>query len=140
MDILEKTLIRLMQSGHRMTSVRREILVVLAEADAPLTKTAITEALAARGLRPDRTTIYREMNFLVEADAVETVELGAGDMRYELHDGFHHHHLVCTNCDRITCYPLQNELEGLEQEIGKLADFKVTGHTLEFFGLCGHCR
>jgi len=140
MNRAERTLISLMQSGHRMTAVRREIITLLAESDAPLNKPEIAARLRSRGLQPDRTTIYREMNFLIANAEVETVELGRGELRYELKDAFHHHHLVCTKCEKVVCYPLNDELTAVEQEISRLADFKVTGHTLEFFGLCGQCR
>ncbi|HAX60950.1 MAG TPA: ferric uptake regulation protein, partial [Elusimicrobia bacterium] len=57
----------------------------------------------------------------------------------------HHHHLVCTNCGRIVDYTdfIDDEIELLqltEKGLSKKYNFKITGHLIQFYGLCDKCR
>ena len=57
----------------------------------------------------------------------------------------HHHHLICTNCNRIIDYTdfVDEEIKLLEQtEKGLLKkyNFKSTNHIIQFYGLCEKCQ
>jgi Fur family ferric uptake transcriptional regulator len=57
----------------------------------------------------------------------------------------HHHHLVCTGCNRIIDYTdFVNEevelLKQIEKRLSEKHDFKITKHMIQFYGLCQDCH
>jgi Fur family transcriptional regulator, ferric uptake regulator len=54
-------------------------------------------------------------------------------------EAHHHHHIVCEDCGRVShlevCLPA-----GLTGKVEGVSGFRVTGHHLEFQGLCAECR
>ncbi len=88
----------------------------------------------------NKTTVYRQLEKLVQSGAVQELEFGDGKKRYEAARDGHHHHLVCNNCHAVTCFELDNDLQDLEKKIRFKKGFKVMNHNLEFFGLCAKCR
>jgi Fur family ferric uptake transcriptional regulator len=83
------------------------------------------------------TSVYRALNQLVDDLHVKPLNFNDGQIRYELNNQrMHHHHLVCSKCERIqvldSCpfQPLLAQLEGT---------FQVHYHNFEVFGLCQSC-
>jgi Fur family ferric uptake transcriptional regulator len=94
------------------------------------------------------TTIYRTLDVLSNLGMIYKFDFGDGRARYELAEGpkgaHHHHHLVCTNCNRVVDYAdfIDKEVELLkETEKGLQAkyNFKITSHVIQFYGLCEEC-
>lgn len=135
----QKILADLKIKGFKMTSVRQGLVEVLCNHSDPLSIIQILQCLEKKDLKPNKTTIYREIEFLKESAILEEVELGDGKKRYELSRD-HHHHLVCISCKVIKDIPMQKELNLKEQEVIKKMGFKPIGHSLEFFGVCRNCQ
>ncbi len=119
----------------RATTQRVALLRALSRATKPQSVEALTRTL--RG-ELDIATAYRTLGTFVEAGLVRQVELSAGRALYEM-AGEHHHHVVCTTCDRIedvdVCLP-----EAFSTTVRKASGFaSVREHTLEFFGICKPC-
>lgn len=124
----------------RLTKIRTAVIEILAGAPEPLLVEDLQEQLAARGLRPNKTTVYRELDFLLEQGLVVEVEFGEGKKRYETF-GEHHHHLICTECKKVTgVHVEEGELTRQEKEFASTHGFTVQRHMLEFFGTCKDCR
>ncbi len=100
----------------------------------------LRRALAARGLRVNKTTVYREFSFLKGRGIVHEIHFGDGTVRYRLCPETHHHHVICMNCKRAEEVALEGDLREVEAGIGQTKGFQVLHHTLEFFGLCSDCR
>ena len=135
-DILK----RLKGSGYRITSVRRAVADILASASQPLAVEDMLQQLDERGLVPNKTTVYRELDFLVGEGLALEVDFSEGKKRYELSSHGHHHHLVCTECKAVEGVDIQEQ--GLAEEEGRMLQekgFTVTRHMLEFFGICKKC-
>ena len=125
--------------GYRMTAARRAILDALTAAPAHLTADELADAV--RGVAPGvgRMTVYRTLDLLCEIGLLRPVHQGPGAARYVLMQDGHHHHLVCSDCQRV--------IEFDECAVGELAEmvsrrygFTVEGHLLEFYGRCADCR
>jgi Fur family ferric uptake transcriptional regulator len=137
----EDILIQLKATGHRMTVVRKMIVNLFTKAKAPLAAQNIIKSLSKGGRAVNKTTVYREIESLKDANLIREVNLLDGQLRYELIKESHNHsHLVCTECKQIECLPPINELSKLEKKIAQLNGFVVTRHVLEFFGACKECR
>ena len=83
-------------------------------------------------------TVYRNLELLARSGLVRKLETGGGKMRF---DGIAdpHYHIYCRVCGRVADLELAPlpDLEGLIADSG---GFRVTGHHLEFTGLCSRCR
>jgi len=138
---LEALIKDLRAEGHRITKVRRAVLSQIISASGPLSALQLLAALKQGELIVNKTTVYREIDFLKEAKLVREVDLLDGTKRYELlEEGSHHHHLVCTNCRKVQCVEMQNDLDALERRVGRKYRFQIQSHVLEFFGRCSDCK
>jgi Fur family ferric uptake transcriptional regulator len=112
---------------------------VLAEASAFLSAQDLHAMLRQRGQAVGLTTVYRHLQMLADAGAVDALHLPEGETVYRLCGrGDHHHHLVCRRCGRTV------EIDGREVErwTKRVADaegFVDIDHTVEIFGTCPAC-
>ncbi|MBF0472231.1 MAG: transcriptional repressor [Nitrospirae bacterium] len=125
-------------SGGRITKIRREILQKLADVECLISHAEILQYLNKIQLKPDRSTIFRELLFLVKNNIIiKTTILGVD--YYEIrHD--HHHHLICLRCNVIEKVEICSQIEENISEIARNWQFNVINHTLEFYGYCRNCR
>ena len=128
----------LKEHGLRATKQRVEMLTFLESASSPLSIQDISLKLR-RSM--DNVTVYRILDTFKVADIVREVHLHSGRICYELVDHEHdHHHVVCTKCHRtedfVGCEAEKAERSAMKQVKGFA---KITGHSLELFGLCTKC-
>lgn len=131
---------RLSEEGHKVTKVRRAIADLFEMRHAPLTAAEIGKLLTSKGVRANKTTVYREVEFFRERGLIETVSFGDRNLRYERKDDDHHHHVVCVKCRTVVDVEMDNDLGVHEKAIAKKTGFSILRHTLEFFGLCRECH
>jgi len=132
---------QLRADGERITPLRVALISLLAKIKAPLTPREILRALAKKGFKVNKTTIYRQLEALTRYNLVQKIRLADRTDRYEIvSDDDHHHHLVCLTCDRIEDVSFPTDLKKQELVIWKKNKFKVLRHSLEFFGLCKACQ
>lgn len=135
----EKLLEIVKEKGGRITKTRRLLFSVLIEARQPLSSSEILAKLKKDIPSLNRSTIYRELMFLCSNGILKEVMISGHPPLYEIVSG-HYHHLVCTKCQRVKAIKMDKHLEDAEKEIGRHEGFKITDHSLEFYGLCSECR
>lgn len=95
------------------------------------------------------TTVYRNLELLVSMQLVNKFDFGHGCAKYELSDKNpnvkHHHHLICTVCNRVISYCdfMDQELKYLketEKGLAKKYQFDIKDHVIQFYGLCKSCQ
>ncbi len=130
----------LRRMGRAVTRGREEILRILEETPLPLSPRDIREQFPDP--KPDAATVYRNLALLSSLGLVRTVALHERSRRYEAAEGgTHRHRVVCRTCGRIEAFPAMTcDLSGIEADIRRRLGFKVTDHSLEFFGNCPECR
>lgn len=121
------------------TKIRSALIQLFSKTSAPLSIREILSKLAVQGLKPNKTTIYRELEFLNKQGLTASVDFGEGKKRYE-GSGQHHHHIICIKCQKIKDIHMDKDLEKFNTNVAKQAGFKPVGHSLEFFGLCSDCQ
>ena len=95
--------------------------------------------LRRRGGGVGLTTVYRHLQALADAGAVDVLRTPDGESVYRLcGSGAHHHHLVCRSCGRTV------EVEGAAVErwtrqVAEDEGFTDVDHTVEIFGTCAEC-
>jgi Fur family transcriptional regulator, ferric uptake regulator len=127
---------RLAESGERMTGPRETVVRALAAQAGVINPEALSYELHPLGV--GRATVYRTLDLLERHGMLTRVHV-EGCHGYTLCDEGHHHHLLCTACNRVV--PV--DATGVEAEIRQLAErlkFRLDTHTLEFSGLCESCQ
>lgn len=139
MQVLDSVFKDLRSKGVKLTLARKSILEILYKAGQPISAEDILSQLKKKTSVPDRATVYRQVSFLKDAKIVSELDFGDGKKRYEYDFKKHHHHIVCLNCGKIEDFTPLSDLEKEEKSISKNKGFKVSYHSLEFFGTCKNC-
>lgn len=125
----------LKEKGLKTTTARIAVLNLLEEENNPTDVITIAKGLSDQA---DQATVYRTLEILTNKGIINRLEFGEGKYRYEIQKN-HHHHLICTNCNKIE--DVEGELIGeIEKGIKEKKGFLVKSHSLEFFGLCKNCQ
>jgi len=132
-----------------LTAARELILDVMNSKGGHLSAEEVFEAVRKRYSGVGLVTVYRTLDLLVEMNLLSRHEFGDGRARYEMIKGSkndaHHHHLVCTACNRVIDYRdfIDEEVQLLkktEAGLSKKFRFKIKEHVIEFYGLCEKCQ
>lgn len=126
-------------AGLKFTTQREQTLQALEASDRPQTVEEIRARMSSR--IPGVPTVYRNLEFFVQAGWAESVLGPDKVMRFiRCQTKQHHHHIQCEKCGRMA------EVDGCELESAILAmerntpGFQITRHQLYLFGLCSDCR
>lgn len=101
------------------------------------TKKPVDVSTLVNRMKVNKTTVYRQIEKMLQKNLLTEVELGDGKKRYELKSLGHHHHLICKKCGKIDDIYLDEEF--LIKKVKSLTEFKIEHHNLEFFGRCVKC-
>lgn len=135
-DIINK----LKSKGHRITPAREQIVEIFINSSTPISAGDLIESFRILKIPVNKTTIYRELEFLINQSILQEIEFGEGKKRYELKTAHHHHHIICSNCRKVEDVDLDVDLHDEEKKIEKQTGFIIQNHSLEFFGLCKNCQ
>lgn len=83
-------------------------------------------------------TVYRNLELLAASGVIQKLETGGGQRRFD-GDMAEHYHVRCLYCGSVEDASLPS-LSRLNQTFGKMSDYTIVGHRLEFFGICPRCR
>ncbi len=124
-------------NGYSLTKPRQTVFDTLSNHES----LTMGELVKLVGSSCDRASVYRTIELFEQLNVVQRVPIG-WKYKLELSGIFkgHHHHAVCTQCDRVTEF---NETPAIEEALEQLAaelDFKISGHSLELQGVCAQCR
>lgn len=136
----EEIIAKLKAGGHRITPAREQIVEIFINSTTPISAGDLIESFKFLNIPINKTTIYRELDFLLKESLVKEIEFGEGKKRYELETGHHHHHVICLSCRKVEDVDLDVDLHDEEKNIEEHTGFKVTSHALEFFGYCKNCK
>lgn len=131
------------EHSYKLTKTRKQVLTLFEQEHRPLNAKDIITYLHENKLRVNKTTVYRELAFLLSLNFIKEVRINDIEMHYETTTLDHHHHLVCNNCNTVTSVAspkLEDEMSKLESDVLRKKGFKIDTHLLEFFGLCSNCQ
>lgn len=94
--------------------------------------------LRERGERVGLTTVYRTLQGLADAGAVDVMRPPGGEHLYRRCSQGHHHHLVCRSCGR-TVEVEGPAVESWAERVAARHGYTDVSHTLEIFGTCREC-
>ncbi|MBM6829263.1 transcriptional repressor [Anaerotignum lactatifermentans] len=133
---MEESLLK--SADLKATKKRQLLLSILQQENRAMTAEEVHEK-ATPLLAMNLSTVYRTLNTLTEKGILSKTQRKDKKAYYALEHHDHHHRLVCTVCKKtipVDSCPLRELEEDLEQKTG----FRITGHTLEFSGICPLCQ
>lgn len=130
---------QLKEVGLKITTPRIKVLNILQEKAAEhLSAENVYKLLLEQGDDVGLATVYRVLTQFEDAGLVVRHNFEGGHAVFELSDGAHHDHLVCTKCGVINEF-VDDVIEQRQIEIAKRHGFQITDHSLNIYGLCPTC-
>ncbi len=130
---------RLRDAGHKLTNARLTVLAALEAHDGHMTSTELLERVNEIDSSIGRASVFRTLDLFTQLSIIRPTYIDSSvTPTYVLMPNGHHHHIICSNCNRI----IEFEDCGLDQlchELEARYDVQLTGHLLEFYGVCGDC-
>jgi len=126
--------------GARMTDLRREVLGLILESDAPTGAYDLLDRLRATRDNAAPPTVYRALDFLLEQGLIHKVERLSsfvGCVAEEDHDHAAQF-LICRTCGKVSEIE-DHELAHALRDAAKRLGFTVAKATIEAEGTCAAC-
>ena len=122
---------------NRMTRQRRVILEELQKQKNHPTAEQLYFIVKKRLPDISLGTVYRNLDLLAKKRAIRKLNISGKQAQF---DGNMkpHHHVRCIRCGRVEDICGLQEPE-IEETAAKLTDYEISGHKLEFYGICPAC-
>ncbi len=125
--------------GYRVTSQRKALLETIAGSHDRFTPATIHERVRRSYPTIGIVTVYRMLELLDQLELICRVLATDGCRTYLMRrPNGHSHHMVCSACVRVV-YINSCDISLLERKLARHTGFKISGHLLEFEGLCRAC-
>jgi Fur family ferric uptake transcriptional regulator len=113
----ELDLTRLRPTGGKHSSKRDQILRIFLQQEGHLSADDLFDLVRRQAPGIGRATVYRTLQWMVEAGIARKVDFGEGRSRYEPSYGHpRHFHLICNDCHRSSEF-LSSDIETLVEEV-----------------------
>lgn len=99
----------------------------------------VYEAVHATHPSISRATVFRTLGRLADEGRIGRVRINNGADRFD-HQAFVHYHVRCTCCGRVDDVMVPLLDENVERLAERVSGYRVTGHTLQFDGVCPACQ
>ncbi|MYN14481.1 ferric iron uptake transcriptional regulator [Pusillimonas sp. TS35] len=126
--------------GLKATFPRLKILDIFRRADQRHQSAEdIYRALIAEQVDIGLATVYRVLTQFEQAGILVRSQFDGGKAVFELNDGDHHDHLICTTCGKVEEFT-DHEIEKRQHKIAKEHNFVLESHTMMLYGICPECH
>ena len=133
-------LTRLGPEGGKRSSKRDRIVDVFLRQEGHLSADDLVDLIRREDQRISRATVYRTLQWMVDAGIARKVDFGEGRFRFE-HSYRHprHFHLICKTCNQSSEF-LSSDIEALIEEVAAARHFTARQSVLQIYGECEDCR
>ena len=83
-------------------------------------------------------TVYRVLTQFEQAGILLRSNFESGKAVYELNEGQHHDHFVCTSCGKVEEF-YDAEIEKRQNSIAKSKGWVIQDHSMALYGQCAEC-
>jgi Fur family transcriptional regulator, ferric uptake regulator len=138
-DSLSPRAQKLRDAGHKLTNARLAVLQALEDSGGHITSAEVLSRVDAIDPSIGRASVFRTLDLLTGLAIIRPTYIGTSmTPTYVLLPEGHHHHIICTNCNRVIEFD-ECGLEAIAAELERRLGVRLTGHLLEFYGLCDQC-
>jgi Fur family ferric uptake transcriptional regulator len=127
-------------AGGKRSTKRDRILKIFLRQEGHLSADDLFDLVRRQDRGVGRATVYRTLQWMVDAGLARKVDFGDGRARFEpSYRHPRHFHLVCTTCHRSSEF-LSSDVESLMEEIAGARGFQATQAVVQIYGTCQDCR
>jgi Fur family ferric uptake transcriptional regulator len=131
---------RLTPTGGKRSSKREQIVNVFLRQEGHLSADDLFDLIRKDDHRISRATVYRTLQWMVDAGIARKVDFGEGRFRFEhSYRQPRHFHLICKTCHRSFEF-LSSDIEGLIEEVAAARNFTASQSVVQIYGTCEECR
>src|SRR5438105_12810289 len=131
---------RLRPAGGKHSSKRDQILRIFVQQEGHLSADDLFDLVRRQAPGIGRATVYRTLQWMVEAGIARKVDFGEGRSRYEPSYGHpRHFHLICNKCHRSSEF-LSSDIEALVEEVAGARHFATAQTVVQIYGVCEDCQ
>jgi Fur family ferric uptake transcriptional regulator len=131
---------RLKPVGSKRSSKREQIVNVFLRQEGHLSADDLVDLIRREDRRISRATVYRTLQWMVDAGIARKVDFGEGRFRFEhSYRQPRHFHLICKTCHRSFEF-LSSDIEGLVEEVAAARNFTASQSVVQIYGTCEACR
>jgi len=125
--------------GLKATFPRLKILDIFRKSDTRhFSAEDIYRTLIAENIEIGLATVYRVLTQFEQAGILVRSQFDSGKAVFELNDGDHHDHLICTTCGIVVEFR-DAEIERRQLKVAKDNGFKLESHHMVLYGTCEDC-
>ncbi len=84
-------------------------------------------------------TVYRVLTQFEQAGILSRSQFDGGKAIFELNDGDHHDHLICTHCGKVAEFT-DTEIEKRQHQVARANGFVLESHAMVLYGVCTACN
>ncbi|NYT23302.1 ferric iron uptake transcriptional regulator [Alcaligenaceae bacterium] len=129
----------LKNAGLKATFPRLKILDIFRRADERHQSAEdVYRTLIAEDVDIGLATVYRVLTQFEQAGILVRSQFDGGKAVFELNDGDHHDHLICTYCNKVVEFS-DTEIESRQYKVAEDHGFKLESHTMMLYGMCPEC-
>ena len=130
----------LQKKGYRLTPQRVEIIKILHNSNQHISAEEIYKKLKAKFPYANKSTVYRTLELLkAENLVIDSILSEDRVVRYHLAVKGRHHHLVCSQCNKVISIP-EDILETTRKIIEEKYGFEISLKHEILTGLCSDCK
>ena len=133
-------LTRLKPEGGKRSGKREQIVNVFLRQEGHLSADDLVDIIRREDQRISRATVYRTLQWMVDAGIARKVDFGEGRFRFEhSYRQPRHFHLICKTCHRSFEF-LSSDIESLIEEVASARAFAPAQSVVQIYGTCDACR
>jgi len=131
---------RLRPAGGKRSGKRDFIVNTFLRQEGHLSADDLVDLIRREDHRISRATVYRTLQWMVDAGIARKVDFGEGRFRFEhSYRQPRHFHLICKTCHRSFEF-LSSDIEGLVEEVAAARSFSASQSVVQIYGTCEECR
>ena len=127
-----------MESKRRNSRQREKIYELIKGSQGHPSVQEISDLLKSEIKSPSIGNVYRNLRILIEQGRIKCRNFGDGVEHFDAVTQ-DHYHFVCERCGSITDFTMSAQ-ESLMEEAQKISHHTITGHTIQFYGICEKCK
>jgi len=133
-------LTKLKPTGGKRSSKREQIVNVFLGQEGHLSADDLVDLIRHDDHRISRATVYRTLQWMVDAGIARKVDFGEGRFRFEhSYRQPRHFHLICKTCHRSFEF-LSSDIESSIEEVSSARSFTANQSVVQIYGTCEECR
>ena len=127
-------------TGGKRSGKREQIVDVFLRQEGHLSADDLVDLIRHEDQRISRATVYRTLQWMVDAGVALKVDFGEGRFRFEAsYRQPRHFHLLCKTCHRSSEF-LSSDIEVLIEEVAAARSFAAAQSVVQIYGTCEECR